>query len=151
MNESYIHREGVTNDPLRRLELSRRLTELTNYQNSALAGLAARMQLAHPESAFAIFETHRFFKSLIAVSGEGTEFEAVGDAAQSRHIPGHSYTGSYMGSRNADAVCESPSTRLFWDRVHPTTRVHCQLAAGITDRMAQLQWLDAAATLSRCE
>ena len=91
MNESYIHREGVTNDPLRRLELSRRLTELTNYQNSALAGLAARMQSAHPESTFAKFETHRFFKSLIGASGEGTEFETVGDAAQSRQVPGHSY------------------------------------------------------------
>lgn len=45
--------------------------------------------------------------------------------------------GLPMGNYNSSSFCDDPKTYLFWDAVHPTTKIHCEMAQNIMDQLSE--------------
>ena len=45
-------------------------------------------------------------------------------------------TGLPLGSYNTATFCDRPKDYLFWDFVHPTTKVHCEMAQDIMEQLS---------------
>jgi thermolabile hemolysin len=46
--------------------------------------------------------------------------------------------GLPLGSYNPSTFCDDPKTYLFWDFVHPTTKIHCEMAQDIMTSMTDV-------------
>jgi len=38
------------------------------------------------------------------------------------------YSGGYFGSYSSSQICNTPETHMFWDGLHPSTSLHCQVS-----------------------
>ncbi len=66
------------------------------------------------------------------------------------------YVGDFIpGTGGADKVCGDSLSYAFWDKVHPSTKLHCALAVNFIDALQQDQQLrgvkvDLSESLARC-
>jgi len=143
-NETYIPLAGISNDPLRRMELSTRLSELSRFHNSLLDELAENLRTSMPGSEVHVADSHSYFQELAYPDSQHRWwlYETIDTPDTQLGIAQHCYNGSYLGSLNPHTVCDDPSITVFWDVVHPTTQVHCLLSNMIVQRMTELGWLE---------
>ncbi|GFH13737.1 thermolabile hemolysin, partial [Haematococcus lacustris] len=67
---------------------------------------------------------------------------SVGDALSNIPLVGDELgeaVNKLIGS-NPKGKCEDPANHVFWDAVHPTTRMHALLAEAFVTDMRQLGW-----------
>jgi phospholipase/lecithinase/hemolysin len=137
----------------RRLELSRRLTELTLYHNQSLALSVDQLRGDLPDASIVLVDTFSHFSSLYGdPPGPGGQPTLYGyDYAASEDILAYEeqeislqrpcYKGAYLGTLDPDKICEAPEKALFWDVVHPTSLTHCWQAWSVGNAMHTAGWL----------
>ena len=154
-NTTYTPEYYENNDVARRLELSRRLTELTLYHNQSLALSVDQLRGDLPDASIVLVDTFSHFSSLYGdPPGPGRQPTFYGyDYAASEEILAYEeqeislqrpcYKGAYLGTFDPDKICEAPEKALFWDIVHPTSLTHCWQAWSVGNAMHTAGWLGA--------
>jgi phospholipase/lecithinase/hemolysin len=146
------HLEG--NDTARRLELARRLSELTRYHNQRLATAVEQLRIALPESEIILVDVYEYFERLYGIGGNpllqpedfGYDLAALAVTLsfeeQQLTLQRRCYDGSYdQGTPDPDIVCPNPDQALFWDSVHPTALTHCWNAYKVGNDLAEAGWI----------
>jgi phospholipase/lecithinase/hemolysin len=132
-----------------RLELSRRLTELTLYHNQSLALSIEQLRRDLPDARVLLVDSFALFGSLYGDSPFDYGYEYAADEEvlefgdRELRLQGPCYSGAYLGTRDPDNICEAPERVLFWDVVHPTSLTHCWQAWGIGNALHMTGWLGA--------
>lgn len=144
----------------RRLELARRLTELTVYHNERLAQVIAQLQPELPEARIVLLDEFTQFAKLTGSQREapgldpglnanydlnfGYDYSAsetvLRTGQQALHLQKPCYSGAYLGTRDPGKICASPERTVFWDIVHPTTLTHCWQAYFVSQAMHDAGW-----------
>ena len=153
-NKTYTPKYEKADDSARRIELARRLTELSLYHNQLLKKDMNHLEKLLAGSEILLADTFGFFHKLLEADG------AVGSSPQqygydlallektleyedsSLSVQQRCYRGSYMGRVNTDKICSEPGKAVFWDAVHPTTLTHCWQAWKVGQVMAGAAWTD---------
>ncbi|KAH7292518.1 hypothetical protein KP509_29G072100 [Ceratopteris richardii] len=95
------------------------INEIVRSYNIALLNRIHSLQAAHPDAVFTYLDTYRFIDSVIRQpSAYGFENVLAGCCGSGRFhgLPTCSIPGLYK-------VCEDASKYLFWDFVHPTSKI----------------------------
>jgi thermolabile hemolysin len=153
-NTTYTPEYEVEDANARRLELAKRLQQLTRYHNDMLekAIKSLRVELMHAEviqvNTFEYFEALNGVESGAEVSAQKYGFdllalqETIRYADSAMTLPQGCYTGSYLGSNDANKICAQPGKAVFWDVVHPTTLTHCWQAWRVGMEIANAGWTE---------
>ncbi len=154
-NESYRSAIGLESDSGRRMELSRRLSVLSQYHDevmqSGIEELRRELEGAEILSIDAYSLTRSMLQRRLFGDGGGSfdygfDIEAFSETLsyQGRQVTLQKpcYTGAYLGTLSDSAVCDSPDTAFFWDVIHPSTLTHCWKAYFVGDAMAQAGWIE---------
>jgi phospholipase/lecithinase/hemolysin len=148
-NESYLPFGPPQPDPVRRLRLSARLSELTDHHNDRLARAHAALERDLPDAKLVFVDAAELVDEILAgraPDGSGAPFDygfALRDletelrAGRSRgRFQNRCYSGGYLGSLSSSSVCEEAASAMFWDVVHPTSYTHCWLAYFVQRQLA---------------
>ena len=152
-NTTYKPEDSATNDAARRIELARRLTELTRYHNQQLLIATRQLREELPESEILYVDTDKHFQLLSGFNESAplqprdfgydpaglAESLSYQDSQLSLQQP--CYKGSYLGTKDARKLCTNPEQALFWDTVHPTTLTQCWQAWKVGGDMAAAGWI----------
>lgn len=155
-NDTYVSGMGINSDEGRRIELSRRLTALTDYHNRNLAKAMTSLAGQLPEAQIlmvdsqglidSIYKSHLFNQSQIRFD-YGFALDSLQRQLQyDDHVltlPKNCYTGMYLGSFKDSDVCPESANALFWDVVHPTTYAHCWQSYQVGTVLADAGWIPA--------
>lgn len=166
-NTTYTPEHLETNDVARRLELARRLHELTLYHNQLLADATEQLREQLPGSTILLTDAFEHFQSLYGDDPNAPlQPQHYGyDPAQlletlhyndkQLNLQQACYRGSYLGTRDPDSICPNPDQALFWDTVHPSSLTHCWQAWKVGTDMSRAGWIrplpDQAAYLHWCQ
>ena len=152
-NTTYTPEYLETNDVARRIELARRLTELTRYHNQLLATATEQLRLELPGSKVLLVDAFGHFQRLyggddnapLQPKDYGYDPTALLETLRYKdkqlNLQQRCYNGSYLGTRDPDSICPDPNQALFWDTVHPTTLTHCWQAWKMGTDMAEAGWI----------
>jgi phospholipase/lecithinase/hemolysin len=152
-NTTYTPEHLETNDAARRIELARRLSELTGYHNELLAASIERLRVELPESEILLVDTFGHFQQLyggddnapLQPEAYGYDPAALTETLRYQQselvLQQRCYNGSYMGTLDPDKICDKPDQALFWDSVHPTTLTHCWQAWKVGTDMVEAGWI----------
>ncbi|NQX88684.1 MAG: SGNH/GDSL hydrolase family protein [Halioglobus sp.] len=151
-NTTYSPDYPVPNDVARKLELSRRLTDLTIEHNQQLETAVARLQSELIDAEIILVDSFHYFGYLTdSARGDGKQqfgHDLHALKVQLKHesdekiLQAPCYTGSYLGTLNAQkTVCPAPEKAIFWDIVHPSTLTHCWHARSVLDRLESAGWI----------
>jgi len=159
-NTSYHAREeGASvsgDDDARRIELARKLGELSLHHNrklnralSRLRGELSDAKIVHVNSAEAL----GLMLDRRSPSAAGGPFDygfdlsaseaTLRDGQRQLRIQDGCFAGGYLGSKEPSDVCDGAGTTVFWDTVHPSSLTHCWIAYFIQDAFAEAGWADA--------
>ena len=153
-NKTYISGQGFTSDEGRRHELSRRLSELSEYHNRELRKALEKLRRDLPDSEVLLLNSSQFTQRIRAgraLDDADTVFDYGFTLEAQRETLDHEghllrlerrcYEGGYIGVINPGPVCESPRSALFWDVVHPTSFTHCWQAYQLALILAEQGWI----------
>ena len=153
-NTTYVPEHLESNDTARRLELARRLSELTRYHNQRLATAVEQLRVELPGSEIILVDVYEYFERLYGIGGNpllqpedfGYDLAALAVtlsfAEQQLTLQRRCYDGSYdQGTPDPDIVCPNPDQALFWDSVHPTALTHCWNAYKVGNDLAEAGWI----------
>jgi phospholipase/lecithinase/hemolysin len=138
-NDSY-QPQRVRTEAGRRIQLSRRLSHLTAYHNTALTRSMRRLS-----------RQLKGAKIVVADANGGMERVLRGRSPNGRHAfdygfvadePGETirtrratiraqdrcYEGGYLGTSDPRKVCHQAPKVFFWDTVHPSSFAHCWIS-----------------------
>jgi phospholipase/lecithinase/hemolysin len=152
-NTTYTPEHLETNDVARRMELARRLHELTLYHNQLLADATDQLQQQLPESKILLVDAFDHFQSLygrdvnapLQPRHYGFDTTALLETLRYQDkqlkLQQACYRGSYLGTRDPDSICPKPDQALFWDTVHPSSLTHCWQAWKVGTDMSESGWI----------
>lgn len=152
-NTTYTPDHIDKNDAARRIELARRLTELTRYHNQLLATAIDQLGAELPGSEIILVDTFEHFQRLYGgdinapLQPEDYGYDPVALSEiltyeqQQLVLQQRCYQGSYLGTLDPDSICPKPGQALFWDSVHPTTLTHCWQAWKVGADMVEAGWI----------
>ena len=153
-NKTYGVAAGL-DETERRLQLSERLSELTELHNQQLALLVERLDTESTGVSILLFDAHTLFDDVLDYDsypdfdlGQEADFDITQNSQilgpdinrPPRAYQARCYKGGYLGESDPSFVCENAQRAVFWDVVHPTTYVHCWIAYGIHRQMAAASW-----------
>jgi phospholipase/lecithinase/hemolysin len=148
-NESYLPFGPPQPDPVRRLRLATRLSELTAHHNGRLARARTALERDLAEAKLVYVDAARLVDEILAgraPDGSGAPFDygfalrdlekEVRDGRRQGRFQKRCYSGGYLGSLSSSSVCEEAASAMFWDVVHPTSYTHCWLAYFVQRKLA---------------
>ena len=159
-NESYRAADDGVSEVARRVQLSRKMTNLTRHHNEELADKIADLQRELPGTSITLLHTQQAIASILAnrlpASGErrgGARFVYGFDLRSLRSrelrdrkgvipIQDRCYRGGYLGTGDPENVCGEEARAFFWDMVHPTSYTHCWLAFFVQRDLVRAGLLD---------
>ena len=147
-NKTYYPPRPPGSDNARKLELSHRLSRLTEYHNQQLRLMLERLALQLPDSQI-LEEDAALRISQILKSNSAADFgfklqenqETLAHDGQQATIQKRCYSGGYLGSSEPAEVCAGQEAAMFWDVIHPTTFMHCWEAWFIGQTLANAKWI----------
>jgi thermolabile hemolysin len=147
-NKTYYPPHPPGSDDERKLELARRLSQLSNYHNQQLRDVVKDLERQFPYSDILLEDSALAINQLLqqespvdfGFSLEQHQQTLVHDG-QKATIQQRCYSGGYLGSTNPKEVCSEQENALFWDVIHPTTYAHCWEAWFIGRTLASAQWI----------
>lgn len=151
-NTTYSPDYPVPTDTARKLELARRLTQLTLEHNHQLDSALASLREELGDADIIVIDSYSAFSKLTSSSAAIQE-QAFGHDLESlrahlRHeadelvLQSPCYTGSYLGTVNTrKTLCAEPEKAVFWDTVHPSTLTHCWQARSVVVGLEDVGWL----------
>jgi thermolabile hemolysin len=147
-NKTYYPPRPPGSDDERKLELARRLSQLSNYHNQQLRDVVKDLERQFPDSDILLEDSALAINQLLqqespvdfGFSLEQHQQTLVHDG-QKATIQQRCYSGGYLGSTNPEEVCSEQENALFWDVIHPTTYAHCWEAWFIGRTLASAQWI----------
>jgi phospholipase/lecithinase/hemolysin len=143
-NSTYLTPTPPSSESLRRLELSQRLTALTEYHNEGLNELIQILEHELPGTRILLNNTFAAVKNLMsneaANYGYMQQYQLIQHENNQVLLPERCYNGGYLGTSDARLVCDGMEGRVFWDVVHPTTLTHCWQAYFVRQTLAQAGW-----------
>jgi thermolabile hemolysin len=153
-NDTYVSGSGIESEEGRRIELSRRLSVMTDYHNTNLVELTKQVKAELADVDILLVDSNGLTDSIMtghlfdnpqsafdygfALDTLQQELEYDGHKL---NLPNNCYTGLYLGSREGDNTCEAAATALFWDVVHPGTYGHCWQAYQIARVLSDAGWI----------
>ncbi|NRB41230.1 MAG: SGNH/GDSL hydrolase family protein [Pseudomonadales bacterium] len=153
-NESYMQKSENRTDKERRVNLSKKMTELTRFHNQSLQRAVDRLQLKYTDASVFVVESGSFIKHIVSGSTPdnpsasfdyGFDFisnrETVDSGVSCVAIQQKCYSGGYLGSDNHDDICPDQDRVFFWDIVHPTSFAHCWQSYMLAHEMAENNWI----------
>jgi len=154
-NDSYTSGLGLSSDTGRRVELSRRLSILSEYHNSVLAIGIENLQSELGDARILLVDSYHMTRSILAkrfFTDEGGPFD-YGFALEALHqdlqyenrkigLQQPCYTGVYMGSLDDTQTCAVAHAAFFWDVIHPSTFTHCWQAYLVGDALSTAGWIE---------
>lgn len=153
-NDSYNSGLGRKSDTGRRVELSQRLSLLSEYHNEVLSKGVAALREEMPGAKILLVDSHgmsqsifdgNLFTNVKAGFDYGFTLMPLQETLEYKDIkmelPKPCYTGVYMGSFSEDETCELADSAFFWDVIHPTTFTHCWQAYLVSTSMSNAGWL----------
>lgn len=151
-NTTYVPERLEMNDTARRIELARRLTQLSNYHNQLLDEVVEQLRAELTESEILLVDSFGYFRALYDGSGAGAlpvdrgyDLVALAEILEDQDtklgLQKPCYSGSYVGPIDEAEICPYPEQALFWDAVHPTTLTHCWHAWKVGTDMAAAGWI----------
>ena len=154
-NDSYVSGLGIDSDNGRRLELSRRLSILSEYHNEVLLRGLEELRAELNGAEIALVDSHGMTKSILerrlfSDRSQALDYGFALDTLrqdliyQDRKITlqRHCYSGAYLGSLSDSDTCEVAEAAFFWDVIHPSTFAHCWQAYLVADTLATRGWID---------
>ena len=153
-NDSYSSGLGLTSDTGRRVELSRRLSRLTDYHNQVLVSQVDTLREELSDADILLVDSYALTNRIFASGAEAAESGAENfgftldrlyrelsyDGNQVR-LQQACYTGMYLGSLDDSETCDYAGSALFWDVIHPATLAHCWQAYQIGDALIEAGWI----------
>lgn len=152
-NDSYTSGLGLKSDTGRRVELSERLSILTDYHNQVLAEQVRVLRHELGDAQIMLLDSHALTASILAgtdytetTSAFDYGFELDSSTADLAYretrlrLQEPCYSGMYLGSLDKDDICEHAARALFWDVIHPATLAHCWQAHQVGDALAESGW-----------
>jgi thermolabile hemolysin len=119
---------NVTRAPVFRIRRdSAVISARVNEFNARLSRLVDRFETDYP-GAIALFDAHAFFKRIL----DDPEQAGFSDAEQSCLRIDNDSSLNYLFNHGRRADCTS-DTFIFWDTLHPTTRMHEKIAHAIQE------------------
>ena len=153
-NDTYVSGLGIDSEEGRRIELSRRLSVMTDYHNARLAQLTTEINaeladvdilLVDSNSLIDSIFADRLFDSPHSAFDYGFELDILHQKLEydgrNLDLPKNCYTGVYLGSFSDGDTCEADNRALFWDVVHPATYAHCWQAYQIGRLLSNAGWI----------
>jgi thermolabile hemolysin len=147
-NKTYFPPQPPESDAARKLELSYRFSRLTAFHNTRLRAmlgeLSPRLQGAQILQEDAAKMVDRLMQASTAAQygfdlSQNTVFLAEGNS--SARFQERCYKGGYLGSSDADDVCQDQQHAFFWDVIHPATLTHCWKSWFIGNQLADVHWI----------
>ncbi|MEP1469647.1 MAG: SGNH/GDSL hydrolase family protein [Halieaceae bacterium] len=149
-NDSYAALAMGTNDVERRVELSKRLSELTLWHNTALTKMVEKFQAEHPEIAVMSLNTNELLARVQdpAIGGQELGFELdkqktpLGEGYSQLEIQERCYSGMSLGLlADEESICKDANRNVFWDLVHPSTYFHCWIGYAVGETLNEAGWI----------
>jgi phospholipase/lecithinase/hemolysin len=150
-NSTYFAPTSASSEEARRVELSRRLTNLTEYHNGQLTLLAEDLVSRLPGVQLNVVDTNRTVRKLLNEDSEdnpGQTFdygfaldqnlEIIASKNNVVALQKRCYSGGYLGTSDKHEVCARQEAAMFWDTIHPTTLTHCWQAFFIGQTLVEL-------------
>jgi phospholipase/lecithinase/hemolysin len=160
-NESYKPPGRVRSDGARRLELSRKLGELTTFHNRELRRAIVELRKQLPDARIGHVDSEeaveRIFEGRSPDAGGGRfdygfalreQQGEVRDARRRVYFQNRCFNASYLGTSDASKVCAEARGAMFWDVIHPTTYTHCWISFFVQRELAREGWLAKAHSLA---
>ena len=153
-NDTYVSGSGIESEEGRRIELSRRLSVMTDYHNTKLVSLTKQVKAELADIDILLVDSYGLTESILAGHlfdnpQSAFDYGFALDTLQQElehdgrklDLPKNCYTGMYLGSRDDSDTCEAAATALFWDVVHPATYAHCWQAYQIGRVLSDNGWI----------
>lgn len=149
-NRSYASRGSPDKEIARRIELSRKLGELSAYHNRRLARSLGDLERQLPDLTVVVVDSARVMDRIsrrVSLDGSGRPFDygfsnsgletTLAFGNQRVRLPERCYEGGYLGSLSDQPVCSRWPNSMFWDVVHPSSYLHCWIAYVVQHEMAR--------------
>lgn len=153
-NDTYNSGLGLQSDSGRRLELSRRLSLLSEYHNAVLASAVDKLQEALNDAEILLVDSHGMGNSILTsrlFNQQGTAFnygftldtfqQTLKYGDRQINLQTACYSGAYLGSLTDDQTCDDQYSTFFWDVIHPGTLTHCWQAYLVGVTLANAGWV----------
>lgn len=149
-NDSYAAMAMGTNDVERRVELSKRLSELTLWHNTALTEMVRVFQADNPDITVTVLNANRLLARIQdpAIGEQQLGFELgsqktpLGEGYSQLEIQERCYSGMTLGLlADEKTICEDANRNVFWDLVHPSTYFHCWIGYAVGEALNDAGWI----------
>lgn len=153
-NESYTASPDVDSDTGRRVELSRRLSALSDYHNKQLLEAVEEMKAKLTDSQILLVDSRALTDDILSSQlfiDNTLDFdygfslaelhEEISYEGRLVSLQQHCYSGAYIGTFDDGDICGFAKTAFFWDVIHPATYAHCWQAYQVNEVMFQAGWI----------
>jgi thermolabile hemolysin len=153
-NESYTASSGIDSDTGRRVELSRRLSALSDYHNRQLQEAVEKLKVKQADSQILLVDSRALTDDVLSsrlFNDNGLDFdygfslaalhEEIGYEGRLISLQQACYSGAYLGTLDDGDICDFAKTAFFWDVIHPGTYAQCWQAYQVNEVMAQAGWI----------
>lgn len=162
-NKAYMSLKKKDFDTVHKIELSKRLSELSNYHNEKLIEMSQKLNNTLSNMKLIVSDTNKnieyVFTSTSPKKAHSTEqfFDYGFSLKESQRILTADketlvfqercylggYLGNYLGSQKNSDICKNQENVFFWDVAHPTSYSHCWQAYMLHEGINQAGWMQA--------